>query len=141
MALAPCGESAQRLVAPAAVSESELVVSNKCIYELIEEEVKRQRDLWGEQNHPDKLAHSPGVETLFLNHFGEEAEEWRGVNSFRVNAGHLTWDGILLEKVYEALAESDPDKLTTELIQAAAVIVNWVDCIKRRKKNEEEGSD
>jgi hypothetical protein len=49
------------------------------------------------------------------------------------------WDVILMEEVYEALAEKDPDRLRAELVQVAAVAVQWIDCINRRQK-ESEGS-
>lgn len=38
-----------------------------------------------------------------------------------------------VEEVYEALAESDENKLTEELIQVAAVCVAWVENITRNK--------
>ena len=47
-------------------------------------------------------------------------------------SGTLTWRHILLEEVFEALAESDPAKLRTESIQSAAVIAAWVEDIDSR---------
>ena len=102
-------------------------MSNKCIYELIEEEVKRQQDLWGEQNHPD-------VPELNGWDWEAKAYSWKQENALRNTTGKLAWDGNLLEEVYEALAESDPEKLKTELVQVAAVAVTWIKCIERRKK-------
>ncbi|SDI43397.1 ADP-ribose pyrophosphatase YjhB, NUDIX family [Nonomuraea jiangxiensis] len=46
--------------------------------------------------------------------------------------GTLTWRHILAEEVLEAFAESDPDRLRAELIQAAAVAVKWVQSLDRR---------
>lgn len=47
-------------------------------------------------------------------------------------AGRLTWRHILEEEFHEALAETDPAALRTELVQTAAVAVKWVQAIDRR---------
>jgi hypothetical protein len=44
--------------------------------------------------------------------------------------GEGTWAHILLEEVYEALAESNPRKLVAELVQVAAVCLNWIVSLK-----------
>ena len=46
--------------------------------------------------------------------------------------GELTWALVLREEVSEALAESDPDLLTAELLQVATVALRWVDAIAAR---------
>lgn len=46
--------------------------------------------------------------------------------------GTLTWLHVQREEYYEALAETDPDRLRTELIQVAAVAARWVEDIDRR---------
>ena len=46
--------------------------------------------------------------------------------------GDVTWVLIAVEEVCEAFAETDPAKLRTELIQAAAVLTAWVEAIDRR---------
>jgi hypothetical protein len=46
-------------------------------------------------------------------------------------AGRLTWRDILREEVYEAFAESDRTRLREELIQVAAVAVQWVEALDR----------
>lgn len=46
--------------------------------------------------------------------------------------GELTWRHILREEVLEAFAESDPERLRTELIQVAAVAVKWAQALDRR---------
>lgn len=43
-----------------------------------------------------------------------------------------TWRHVLLEEVFEALAEQDPERLRGELVQVAAVAVRWVEAIDRR---------
>lgn len=105
------------------------------LYEVADETV-RQDEKWGEQNHPDLLPEEYSHRTY---HF--TAEAWKRTNDARVakaNADgalpdrNCAWDGILLEEVYEALAESDPAKLRAELVQVAAVAVQWVAAIDRR---------
>jgi hypothetical protein len=88
-------------------------------------ERKRQDAKWGEQNHPL----SQGSD----DRAGCKAAEryWQKENAARVQAGELTWDGILLEEVYEALAESDPKAMRAELLQVAAVAVAMVEYIDR----------
>jgi malonyl CoA-acyl carrier protein transacylase len=44
----------------------------------------------------------------------------------------VTWEHILTEEHYEAMAEEDPTRLREELIQVAAVAVAWVEAIDRR---------
>ncbi|HYF53037.1 MAG TPA: hypothetical protein VEA41_02135 [Salinarimonas sp.] len=44
----------------------------------------------------------------------------------------MTYSQILAEEVAEALAESDPMLLRAELVQVAAVAVQWVEAIDRR---------
>ena len=51
-------------------------------------------------------------------------------------AGVLTWRAILAEEFHEALAESDPAKLRAELVQVAAVAVNWIQAIDYRTETE-----
>jgi hypothetical protein len=43
-----------------------------------------------------------------------------------------SWMRILREEVAEAFAAADPERLRAELIQIAAVAVNWADTISRR---------
>lgn len=82
----------------------------------IRAEMSRHIDLWGEQSHPD------GTSTLY----NTEVRTWKDINNSAAEHGDLTWTGILLEEVYEALAETDPALLRVELLQVAAVAGSWV---------------
>jgi hypothetical protein len=93
----------------------------------VDRERQRQDEKWGEQNHPDGTG----------SHFREDADDMRRVCEWEANHGELAWRHILREEVYEALAESDPAKLRAELIQVAAVAVNWIEAIDRRQKTAE----
>ncbi len=89
----------------------------------VEDERARQDSRWGEQSHPDGTGHA---------HFMWAASNHRISADANAASGSLTWADILLEEVYEALAESDQDNLLTELIQVAAVAAAWAECIMRR---------
>lgn len=84
---------------------------------------------WGEQNHPDGTG--PGV-----NLFGIGFDEWsrvlRVVVDRQAAEGRSNWSMILLEEVFEALAEDDPARLRRELVQVAAVAASWAEAIDRR---------
>lgn len=47
-------------------------------------------------------------------------------------AGRLTWRDVLAEEYYEALAETDPERLSAELLQVAAVAMRWRTAIATR---------
>jgi hypothetical protein len=89
-------------------------------------ERERQIAKWGVQDHPSSYSENE-------RRVAERASvRWKRVNDARVAEGTLTWDGILLEEVYEALAESDPAARRAELIQVAAVALAEVEAIDRR---------
>lgn len=98
------------------------------IFDQISIERDRQDVKWGEQNHPILSPNYPEDSRRF---YYEEATLWKAANADRALAGCLAWDGILLEEVNEALAESDPVKIREELIQAAAVIVAMIESLDR----------
>lgn len=77
---------------------------------------------WGEQNPPDGTFRA----------FERRADMARQECEERFASGCGTWRDILLEEVYEALAESNPAKLRKELVQIAAVAVAWMEAIDRR---------
>lgn len=85
----------------------------------------RQDARWGEQNHPDATGSS------YYAHCAKVAR--RNCQAAALE-GATGWDLILLEEVYEALAEGDAAKLRAELLQVAAVAVAWVEAIDRRPR-------
>lgn len=85
-------------------------------------ERKQQDDRWGIQDHPD------GTGPLFQLH----ATRMRMDTQVSFAQGKGTWRHVLLEEVYEALAETDLKKLRAELVQVAAVAVSWVEAIDQR---------
>jgi hypothetical protein len=94
-------------------------------------ERERQVERWGPQNHADGITGASALEHM------READFWRAKNDSRIATGTLTWDGILLEEIHEALAETDPQRLRVELIQVAAVAVAWAEAIDRRRDGQD----
>jgi len=97
----------------------------------------RQDEKWGEQNHPIRW---PAHDEIDRQLFEAQANAWKRINAERVRVANergatpdrnCSWDGILLEEVYEALAESDPAKIRAELVQAGAVIVAMIESLDR----------
>jgi hypothetical protein len=107
--------------------ELNLVIEGSTIEVLSEVAVERLRQdqKWGQQNHPDGDLGGTGWVLA--------ARESKWQNDEDAKAGGESWVNILLEEVYEALAETDPAKLRQELTQVAAVAVAWIEAIDRRK--------
>lgn len=104
----------------------------------IRAERARQDEKWGEQNHPDGTGPTVypllidvgmDVEVLPADHL---AEAFTFATDRNAKQRTVTWRDILLEEVFEALAEDDLEKLRTELIQVAAVASQWAEAIDRR---------
>lgn len=110
----------------------------------------RQDAKWGEQNHRDGTgprrtpldrigAQLDGpLEYETAQHLANAAKEATDVHAKR---GTVTWTDILLEEVFEALAEGDSTRLRAELIQVAAVAVQWAEAIDRRSAAVDAGEE
>lgn len=104
-------------------------------------ELRRQVAKWGEQNHPNgtgshtmpmaEIVRGPGNAIVHRHYAFGLANQAKSATDSHAKAGILTYADIFVEEVFEALAESDPAKLRTELIQCAAVAVAWVQKIDR----------
>lgn len=104
----------------------------------VADERARQDAKWGEQNHID----GTGPRVPYAGrpcYMADAAEDARRRCQANGQPGRPdTWRDILLEEVFEALAEADPAKLRMELIQVAAVAAQWVECIDRRRESGED---
>lgn len=89
----------------------------------VADERLRQHAKWGEQNWAD------GTGDIF----GGYATDFRKVCSDAAMRGAVTFRDILIEEVFEAFAETDPVRLRAELLQVAAVAVQWIEAIDRRQ--------
>lgn len=86
-------------------------------------EREAQHTIWGVQHHmPD----GTGPQWTSL------AETARGECEHASEAARLSWRHVLVEEVAEALAENDPARLRHELVQVAAVAVQWIQAIDHR---------
>lgn len=92
----------------------------------IAKEREAQEARWGQQDHPS--SHSE----LDIKRAEKNANRWKQINDARVADDTLTWDGILLEEVWEALAEKDDVLRRAELVQVAAVAAAEIEAIDRR---------
>ena len=99
--------------------------------EVIQERLN-QVEKWGEQNHPDGTGPDGMWMAIFRHDFAHCATIAKLQVDHDANRGTSTYAGILLEEVFEALAEDNPARLREELIQVAAVAVAWVEAIDRR---------
>lgn len=95
----------------------------RAIAEEIDAERQRQLAKFGDQHHPDGTGSAHQQEAAALARM--ECEDAFG-------AGYGTWCHVLFEETWEALAEKDPAKLRTELIQVAAVCAAWIADIDSR---------
>lgn len=87
-------------------------------------ERERQNDKWGAiRDFPDGTAEYDAV---------ANANAAKDACDMAFREGTGTWAHIFKEEVFEALAESDVEKLRAELIQVAAVAVAWVQALDRR---------
>ena len=103
------------------------------------QERTRQQTLWGDQsNLPDGTG--PGALWYGSRYYDElgdtralcTAMVARDICEMGIQDGTVRWLDILIEEVSEALAEDDPQKLRTELVQVAAVAVQWIEAIDAR---------
>lgn len=62
------------------------------------------------------------------------ANLYKHMTDERFRNGDGSWADILLEEVYEALAESNSRKLRAELNQVAAVCLSWIVSLKLQRK-------
>ena len=93
------------------------------VYMEINNERERQIEKYGEQNHP---MHKTTVFTAEA--IKELSREIKSVND-REDASWLT---ILIEEIYEAFAETEPEKQRGEMVQVAAVAVQIIEYLDRR---------
>jgi hypothetical protein len=90
----------------------------------VQAERERQDAKWGEQNLLDGTG---GSGALYV------ADRYRSVVDEALKTDSATWRDVFLEEAYEALAESEPERLRAELVQVAAVCVKWIAAIDRRQ--------
>lgn len=111
----------------------------------IEAEMKRQDQKWGyPHNHPNEdpggwWAGKDTLDAMLRRCEDVEIPGARRAQFLCQNKPH-TWPKILVEEVSEAVEEGhNPKKLRTELVQVAAVAVQWINDIDRKEREAREG--
>lgn len=91
--------------------------------EAVDQERQAQLAKFGDQKHPDGTGYDGS---------SRHADFWRQHCQDAFADGEGTWGHVLLEEVFEAIAESDPTALRAELLQVAAVCAAWIHDLDRR---------
>lgn len=104
----------------------ELLAAKDIAAEVVNERAS-QLAKWGQQDHLSTFSEND------RRNFAKTADHWKQINDARSELGCSTWDGILLEEVYEALCEEDYDLRRAELIQVAAVALAEIEAMDRRQ--------
>ena len=91
------------------------------ILDEVHEERRRQNAKWG------PVPYDPRMERDDLSDFSNMLDRMREQNE----GEDATFVSVLLEEVFEAIIEDDPEKFREELIQVAAVAVKTVEHIDR----------
>ena len=93
----------------------------------------RQIELWG---HNTDTPDGTGPNVLWASASGTagfvEVAFREEYNDHAKSGEPLTWMHFLREEFAEAMQESDPDRLYTELIEVAAVAVSWCEKLRTR---------
>lgn len=101
----------------------------------VAEERARQDARWGVQDLPDGTGPYCGMTTfhgLEYPGYAELADRMKQICDAARDLDMRCMAYVLLEEVFEALAEDDHVRLREELVQVAAVAVKWVQMIDRR---------
>ena len=116
----------QLILKTAAYMGSELPTTPGLARHMVDLDTERQRQLakFGDQHHPDGTG---------LPIHQNAANRYRDAADRNATAGVLSWRDVLLEEVYEALAEKDPAALRSELVQVSAVCAAWIADLDNRE--------
>ena len=107
------------------------------IFRRILDERHAQDKKWGEQNHPSVLVHPRGEAprtpaARCASHGLPSADTAKRVVETMATAKQLTWTDIAVEELAEAVEAPNDKVRLEELVQLAAVVVAWIECIQRR---------
>lgn len=101
-------------------------------FESIALEIRRERirqdDLWGEQNHSQRLEY---LSPLWMSSW-TTVDQVKAAVEVRFENGHQSWDDILFEEVAEAMEPGIKHRnRRAELIQVAAVAIAMIQSLDR----------
>lgn len=107
-----------------------LIVPSGSILGEIGDERAAQDAKWGV---PKDVPNGTGPAEKFMGHRFSDLRYWvQGSVDLAADRGDSRMAWVLLEEVFEALAERDDERLREELIQVAAVAAKWVQIIDAR---------
>lgn len=100
----------------------------------IETERIKQDVKWGEQNIPSV---KPGIPAhKMFDEYGLPPEDWaKDSCDVATRLRKLTYGHIAVEELCEVISALDDESRRKELVQLAAVVVQWIECIDRNKSN------
>lgn len=104
--------------------------------EIIAERDKQDKK-WGEQNHPSIKEHFLENPTYTISEIAAEykipdVEEAKKICDLMAKLKECTWADIAIEEMCEAICTTDEKHRREELIQLAAVVMAWIECIDRK---------
>lgn len=111
------------------------------IMDKIREEIKKQEEKWGQQDHPvvdQVIASRVGKQTKRMAEEYEIPTPTRAKQlcSMHADRGDITWMHILQEEVSEVIENyKDKEEVVKELIQVVAVSISTIDSILRNGLN------
>jgi len=92
----------------------------EALLKLAGEELARARTLYPREDYPLVGSQNPDAARAY---YEKQATGWKKIYAQRQREGVTGWDDILLEEVYEAISEPDPEAAIVELVQVAAMAV------------------
>ena len=99
----------------------------------VRQERTRQEHLWGQQDLPTGTGPLTRPLLPLSPAKGKDVEDaFRRRTDWATNHGSLTYADVLLEEVFEAMAEVKPSRIREELIQVAASAVKFIESIDRQ---------
>jgi hypothetical protein len=133
--ISPAVERAKQVVADAMEPIFQNARRHRVAAEILEA-AGRATAKHGEQSHlPDGTG--PDEEPLQLRGNGRNSDlalYCKYQTDKRAGTGEVTWFDILIEEIAEASEQDDLEALRGELLDSAAVIVNWVLAIDKRRE-------
>ena|ERR1700733_1526735 len=106
-------------------------VAQQIIFGQIEDERRRQDQKWGPQSWPDGTGEDNTVtsfpKTPTNKTIMEDTKLTLALGMNRADRKDVTWWNIFKEEAFEAGCEKEWTALRAEIIQAAAVLVAWIE--------------
>lgn len=121
------------------------VTGTQAVLDEVQAERERQTRKHGDQSHlPHGTGggllwrHVPMVQPMIVDSVpAGQMADWaksrcKAASQHEGGDGTITYEHILTEEFFEALAEDDPQVLRAELLQVAAMAVQWIEAIDRQ---------